>query len=284
VRALKNAGKSFPAEMIMHTQTVTNSERNKMVRSRLGLKVLGLCALALGLMAFVASAAQAEPTAHWNVAGKSVTGAEEFQAEIKEIENKSATLEFKTAGGTLVKILCTAAKFGGTTGGKLIKEGGINTGDVTFTGCKTELNSKPSAACEPHSKGQPAQTILSETGKGLITLDKVGENVEEYTKIVPTGTAFAIIEMSEECSIGTKVDVKPKSVGEGLWIKDCKGNGKADEPGKPGSGTPGFLHEEATHLIEEALKGLIALGQPAVIEGSAVIGISTGAIWSGTPG
>ena len=86
-----------------------------MVRSRLGLKVLGLCALALGLMAFVASAAQAEKTAHWNVAGKSVTGAEEFQLEIKELEGNTATLEFTTAGGTtLVKILCTSAKFGGT--------------------------------------------------------------------------------------------------------------------------------------------------------------------------
>ena len=80
-----------------------------MLRSRLGLKVLGLCALVLGLMAFVASGAQAEPTSHWNVAGKSVTGAEEKQLEIKELENNTITLEFTTLGGTLVKLLCTTA-------------------------------------------------------------------------------------------------------------------------------------------------------------------------------
>src|SRR4249920_1414784 len=137
-----------------------------MVRSRLGLKVLGVCALALGLMAFVASAAQAEATSHWNVAGKSVTGAEEFQLEVKEFENKTGTLEFTTAGGTLVKILCTAAAF--SAGGKLIKEGGVSEGRVSFTGCKVELNSKPAAACEAHSTGKPVGTIETLKGKGLI--------------------------------------------------------------------------------------------------------------------
>ena len=250
--------------------TVTNSERNKMVRSRLGLKVLGLCALALGLMAFVAGAAQAESASHWNVAGKSVTGSEEFQGEIKEIENKSATLEFTTLGGTLVKILCTAAKF--TEGGKLVKEGGLSLGKISFTGCKVELNSKAAAACEAHSTGKPVGTIETLKGKGLITLDVVSGKSEDYTKITPDeGTTFAIIEMGEECAIGTKVEVKAKAAGEGLWIKD-------------GGGNTGFTTSAATHLILEALKGLIALGQPAVIEGSAVVALTGGASWSGTPG
>src|SRR4051794_28891164 len=101
-----------------------------MVRSRLGLKVLGLCALALGLMAFAASAAQAEVNARWKVAGVDVTGATEFQTEIKEIESKTASLLFTTKGGTKVTILCTDAKFDG--GGKLIKEGGVSLGRVEF--------------------------------------------------------------------------------------------------------------------------------------------------------
>lgn len=239
-----------------------------MVRSRLGLKVLGLCALALGLMAFVASAAQAEATSHWNVAGKAVTGTEEFQLEITEIENKSATLEFTTAGGTLVKILCTAANFAGTKGGRLIKEGGISLGDVLFTGCKTELNSKPAGGCETHSPGKTAGNILTENGTGLIMLDVVSGKTEEYTKITPdVGSTFAKIEMGEECAIGTLVKV------EGiLWIKDCEGNA-------------GFLTEKPIHLIEEALHTLTALSRPAVIEGSAKVGLTGGTTnWSGTPG
>jgi len=248
-----------------------------MVRSRLGLKALGLCALLLGLMAF-ASVAQAEPLSHWNVAGKSVTGTEEFQLEIKEIESKTATLEFTTIGGTLVKILCTDAKF--DEGGQLAKEGLILLGRIKFTGCKVELNSKPAGGCEAHSEGQPVGTILTLKAKGLITLDEVSGVKQHYTKIIPddeVNLRFAIIEMGEECSIGTKVEVKAKSKGEGLWIKDCKGNGS--------STTAGFLHEEPTHLIEEALNGLVALGQPAKIEGSAVVQLVGGVTnWSGTPG
>ncbi len=240
-----------------------------MVRSRLGLKVLGLCALALGLMAFVASAAQAEATSHWNVAGKSVTGTEEFPLEVKELENKTGTLEFTTAGGTLVKILCTTAAFGGTKGGRLIKEGGISLGDVTFTGCKVELNSKPAGGCEAHTTGQPVGTILTENGTGLIQLDVVAGKTEEYTKITPdVGSTFAKIEMGPECAIGTLVKV------EGiLWIKDCEGN-------------TGFLTEKKTHLIEESLHTLTALGRPAVIEGSAIVQLAVGGTvnWSGTPG
>ncbi len=241
-----------------------------MLRSRLGLKVLGLCASMLAVMVVGASGAQAEATAHWNVAGKSVTGSEEIPTEIKLIINATILIRFITGGGTSVKVLCTSAAF--TEGGKLIKEGGISLGRAKATGCKVELNSKPAGGCEAHSTGKPVGTIESLKIKGLITLDVVSGKTEDYVKVVPDeGTTLAVIEMGEECAIGTKVEVKAKSAGEGLWLKDSGGN-------------TGFTTEAATHTIQEALNGLLALGQPAAIEGSAVVGSSSGVKTSGTPG
>jgi hypothetical protein len=242
-----------------------------MVRSRLGLKVLGLCALALGLTAFVTSAAQAEVNSRWKVAGAEVTGTQEKPLEIVSIENKTATLEFTTKGGSLVKILCTEAKF--DEGGALIKEGGLSLGRILFTGCSVELNKEAAPGCKAHSTGQAVGTVLSEKGKGLMVLDVVGGVTENYVKITPDeGTTFAKIEMGEECAIGTLVKVEAKAGAEGgLWVKDCKGS-------------ESFKAEAATHLVEESLHGLLALGQPALIEGSAVVGLISGAIFGGTPG
>ena len=260
-----------------------------MVRSRLGLKALGLSALVLGLMAFASSAAQAETGAHWNVieaSGKlvQIPGTNDLlpQLEIKEIENNTATLEFKTIGGTLVKILCKTAKF--DEGGLMQANGGISLGRIHFDKCIVELNSKLATGCQAHSPGQANGLILTEKGEGLIVLDKLpnGE-VDEFVKIVPDKTVgsltFAKIEMGEECSIGELVEVKAKADGEGLWIKDC-----GPEPNKS------FLEEKVEHLIEESstLHGLLALGQPAVIEGSAwvrlsVTGVHNGLKWGGTP-
>jgi hypothetical protein len=122
--------------------------------------------------------------------------------------------------------------------------------------------------------------ILTEKGQGLIVLHTLanGEK-DDLVKIVPDeGLTFAKIQMGPECSIGELVEVKAKADGEGLWIKDCQGNAS-------------FLEEKVEHLIEESstLHGLVALGQPAVIEGSAwvrlaVTGAHNGLKWGGTPG
>jgi hypothetical protein len=263
-----------------------------MIRSRLGLKVLGLCALALGLMAFVASAAQAEELAHWNIinAKSELVQVNETnklfaQLEINKIENETATLLFTTAGGTKVGILCKTAKF--DEGGLLQAHGGISLGRILFEGCVVLLNEKLSPGCQAHTTGQANGKILTEKGKGLIVLDVVGGVTEDYTKIVPDpvegkeSLTFAKIEMGEECSIGELVEVKAKADGEGLWIKDCAAEGKTSKER--------FLEESKEHLIEESLHGLVALGQPATIDGSALVrlaitGEHNGLKWGGTPG
>jgi hypothetical protein len=256
-----------------------------MARSRLGLKVLGLCALALGLMAFVASAAQAEFNAHWNIIKangellKIESGSTLLpQLEIKELENNTLTLLFTTKSGTKVAILCTAAKF--DEGGKLVANGGISEGRILFTGCSVSLNGAAAPGCQAHSTGKAKGEILTERAVGLIVLDKLenGE-VDDFIKIVPAvGTTFAKIEMGEECAIGTLVKIEAKSAGEGLWLKDC-----GLEPNKS------FLEEKVEHLIEGSLQGLIALGVPTTTDGSAIVRLANpgehgGLKWGGTPG
>jgi hypothetical protein len=261
----------------MHTQTVTNSERKQtVVRSRLGLKVLGLCALALGLMAFVASAAQAEMNARWKVAGSEITGANFAHPVIREIEGKTGSLLFTTKGGTKVTILCTTAEI--DEGFLLIKEGGVALGRILFKGCVTLLNGLLSSACKPKGGGAPIGEILSEKGKGLIVLDEVAGVDEDYVKITPDeGTLFSKLELGKECSIGEVVKVETKAAGEGFWLRDCPTGTKTSKEQ--------FLTEAVIHLIEESLHGLIALGQPATIDGSANVQLNGGATsWSGKPG
>ena len=247
-----------------------------MPRPRLGLKGFGLrslvvvpCILVVGPMALSAGEAQAEATSHWNVAGKSVTGSESFQTEIKESEGSGALL-FTTIGGTKVEISCSSAQI--NEGGALIKEGGISLGRILFTGCITLLNGTLSSSCKPKTTGKALGEILTEKFKGLIVLDEVFGVKEDYVKITPDeGKLFAKIDVGLECSIGETVKVEAKSAGEGFWVKDHEGN-------------TGFTAATINHLIEESLHGLIALGQPATIDGSAIIGLSSGISWSGTPG
>jgi hypothetical protein len=259
-----------------------------MARSRL--KALGLCALVLGLMAFASSAAQAETGAHWNIikANSELVQVNETnklfaQVEIREIENNTATLLFTTKAGTKVGILCTTAKF--DEGGLLQASGGVSLGRMLFTGCIVFLNGVRVEACEAHTTGKAKGEILTLKIKGLIVLDVVGGVTQDYVKFTPDeGNAFAHIELGVECAIGELVLVEAKSAGEGFWIKDC---GKVSGTGACEESNKSFLEEKPEHLITESLHGLIALGQPATIDGSAFVRLSGEHAllqWGGTPG
>ena len=243
-----------------------------MVRSKLGIKVLGLCAMVLGLMAFVASAAQAEAGANWKVNGTNISSSLLPSFQVASLENKTASLLFTTAGGTKVEILCTAAKVldGLTTNdAKLGVEGKVDLGKAHFTGCLTKLNGVTSPPCQPHS-GASKELVLTEAASGLIRLHPaLGQPVVEL-KPDKEGGNFVNIELGEECAIGEKVPVAGV-----LFLKDCKNEGKV---------------ELVEHLIEELkeLTKLTALGQPATLDGSALIKLTgaahVGLKFSGIPG
>jgi hypothetical protein len=193
-----------------------------MIRSNLRLKLLGLSAMLLGLMAF-ASGAQAKGV--WMVNGVDVTSTLLPPIQIKEIEElkllptdqgRHLVLLTKIAGAE-VKILCTGAELVGV---KLETEGRLTTGgQAKFTGCETFLNGTLSAACVPKSKEQPAGTVLSEKGKGLMGLFEVHGVNQKLTEIKPeAGENFAVLKFSGECSLPESVPVKGS-----LFIKDCLG-------------------------------------------------------------
>jgi len=203
-----------------------------MVRSRLGLKALALCGLVLGLMAFTASAAQAEAGSKWLVLDKSGVRVDE-KAGLEffvdgEIENSDGTLLTKIAG-VKVEFLCTAGKI---SNGKLVPStGSIEKGaKVKFTGCITKLNGATSGPCKPNNEGKEEGVIATKSGHGLIVL-RGGEPV--VLVLADEGETLATIEMSKECSIGTKVPV----IGV-LTLKDCKGSAS-------------FSSHLVTHLVEQ---------------------------------
>jgi hypothetical protein len=254
-----------------------------MIRTRLGL--LGLCAVVLGVMAFSASAAQAETGAKWlilteetfkNEKGETehkVKTAEELSAAVQgELENSDGSLLSKIVG-IKVKFLCTAATLIGV---KLEGNGSLTSGGrVKFTGCVTYLNEELAPECEPKTTGEPLGTLLSNEGKGLLVLHEPSPGVKEgVTRIEPkVGTTFITLTLGASCPIGNTVPIIGK-----LFVKDCEGK---------------LTTHLVTHLIEElkALTKLWTISETpehvATIDGSAKVFLAgvghAGLAWGGMP-
>jgi hypothetical protein len=183
-----------------------------MTRSRLGLKALGACALALSLMAVCAGAAQAEETGgSWtyvNAAGQLKT----FEGILDEpevggkIERTVLVLHSETFGGS-TKVLYECKKFAIISSN--LKPNGIVLGRFVFTECEAFLNGTLSAACNPRSGSIitnliKAQMLLHKLEGG--TKDKILIAEGENTGGGPIST-LAFIESTESCALGIKVPV-----------------------------------------------------------------------------
>lgn len=258
-----------------------------MIRTRL--KLLGLCAVVLGVMAVSAASAQAKP--EWMVNGANITTNTLLpQVQIKEIELLGEKTEAEKVRHlvlltTILKIkteiLCTGAEL---VGAKLAAEGKLTEGKVKFTGCKSILNGVENKECVPKTGGKTGVegTVETELGLGEIVLhilkNEKGEEIgkDTLTLIHPSpvegkvSEKFVTLEMKEACPIGEKVPI----IGE-LFLKDS--NGKAEV-------------EEVTHLIAQGpLTALWAISKTeehvANIDGSAIVAlIGTGHLglkWSG---
>jgi hypothetical protein len=241
-------------------------------------KALGLSALLLGLMAFATSVAQAEPTSHWNVNGSAISSTLLPELQVKELENKDATLLSKLSGKS-VELLCTGAS---ATAVKLGAEGFVDKGgSVLFTGCIFKWGGVTQAKCVPHSKGDPEGTIKTLPAHGLIQLHEVLVGKKEGTTLLlpDTGETFQNIVLGKEgelneCAAGELLPVSGK-----LSVKDCQ---------------EAFSTEQVDHLIVEnpGLTDLWILNKTvehkATIDGSAVLALTGGTHgglkWSGTPG
>jgi hypothetical protein len=227
------------------------------MHSRLNLrfKVFGLCAV-LGLMAFAAATAHAEKGAKWTLLNSkgelsSVTTAL-LPTGSGTLESSTGSLLFTTGGGTKVAFTCSTGALVGSV--KLLEEGSTSEGQIKFTSCKTFLNGSESKPCEPHT-GATNGEVITRKGTGLIKLHLLaGGAVDSYVLVSPTvGNIGAVIELGEECSIGEAVTVEGA-----ISLIDCQNE---------------FAVHKVSHLAEEfpALRGLKALGQPATVDGSALV-------------
>jgi hypothetical protein len=181
------------------------------MKSRLGLKLLGLCALVVGLMAFGASAAQAEESGgKWTFINTSgVLG------ELPNNQNIGGKLETGTDATLLTEILKKKVEFLCTSftvlEGKLIT-GGTALGKLLFHGCTTKVGGVTQAACEPFV-GANKGLIETNKIKGTLLLHKLEGGTKDQIIIAEPDEGekfFAIIRMSELCSIGSEVPVGGK--------------------------------------------------------------------------
>jgi hypothetical protein len=196
-----------------------------MTRTKLGL--LGLCAVALGLMTFGATGAQAEGT--WLILdGKG--GVKTNLPAIVEFEKdkNSEGVERYTLHTEILKIkvlfLCTnvaavnAMIFGAGAIGE--KEGVEKNSKVLFSGCITELNGKASPECTPKDPTDGEGFIVTKAGHGLVVLhelaaDKVRDDI--VIMLPDEGETFAVLSFGASCVIGTSVPVIGK-----LALKDSE--------------------------------------------------------------
>jgi hypothetical protein len=248
-------------------------ERNqRMIRSRLGLKVLGLCAVLVGMFAFT-GAAQAETGSLWKIGGAQAKGGELVEGSL---EGTSGTL-LTTLGGKAIHLKCTALAL---VGAKLVEPNGGITGKIDFSGCDF-LSLKTvggelvlQKACEPNIEGK-AGLIITNTIDGLIVLHTPTGGKAEGVLEAKGLPDFATIQLGaegklNECAFGEKL-----LVGGVFFLKDCEGK---------------FSTELAKHLVQElpALTKLVINEgtTPATIDGSAFAFLGSpnvGKLWAGIP-
>src|ERR1044071_3367913 len=182
-----------------------------MIRSRLGLKTLGMCALVLGLMAVWVGAAQAEETGGswtYEIGGllKTFEGALHEPSVNGALEaGTEAVLHAKVLGGTEILYECTAVSI---VGGRL--QLGVHIrGSLVFSGCRTLLNGVTSNNCKPKAGGTEEGVIKTVPILVLMLLHKLTEGVKDKVLIAHPveGTNFAFVESTAACSLGIKAPI-----------------------------------------------------------------------------
>lgn len=236
------------------------------MRSRIGLKALGLLALLIGVMAIGAGGAQAA-TPEWMKNGADIGAAEpELTASL---ENNDATL-LTQINGLSIDLLCTAGNF---VGAKLKAGGTTNTTSILFTGCKIfklEGTVKTELACHIHihSSGKAEGTIETklfhlqlELHTGAIPIVLVIPNVgEEFGRY-----------LTEKCVLPETIPIVGK-----LALKDCEGKAEAE--------LTTHLVEEFQPLTELFVINKIEMEHLAKLDGSVNVTLVGGGNWSGLAG
>jgi len=252
------------------------------MRTRLGLKVLGLSALVIGVMVIgTAGVAQAETGACWGYRVNPESALNCFttslEAKLKVVpEAGGATL---LVGSKNIEVTCTTAAF--VNGGTLSANGSILLGQVLFGGCisRTKTTLAALGVCKPNDPVDGLGTIITEKGTGLIVLHS-GQPVVELTPDVITPLdILAKIFLGKECSVGEELIVEGR-----LVLQDMPT--VAPEPVK--SGKERFETHMLTHLIREfpGLQKMTVGAVLATIDGTANVTLESPhntLEWAGKP-
>lgn len=213
-------------------------------------KRIGLFALALGLMAFSATTAQAETGAYWEVGGTKIEGASELLPKFNVKKDSTHTILLFTVGSK-IELDCTEIKM---VNGLLHKLGRA-TGKLHLGNCVTRAGGT-AFPCKPHSPGAALGLIETNALLGLLKLHKEGEIKEDLLELQPlegeTLLTFVLgVEGEEECLfLLGKNEIKGK-----IFLKDCQKE---------------LLTNKVEHLFEEqkALSKLVLGAAPVTVDGS----------------
>lgn len=186
-----------------------------MTRSKFG--PLCLCAVVFGLMAFGATAAQAEAGAQWLFSNSE--GSVAFLEASVQFEIDQKVVLHTKVSGVSVLLLCSSIA---TENATLTSNGGLAKGaKIKLSSCTFDLNGVTSSACEPTSGGTEKGVIRTTAVHGLIVLHKTESGTTGLLSILPdSGETLFTSEMGKECSIGTKIPLIGK-----FTIKDCEALG-----------------------------------------------------------
>jgi hypothetical protein len=231
--------------------------------NRMRLKLVGLCIMALGLVALGASAAQA---AVWMVNGGNLT------VNTKSLNGRMVPTNGKllfTLGASNIAVVCTALSFVEMT----FSPGGVVTGGhVKFTGCTTEINTKVATKCQPFV-GTETGVVLTEELKGQLGLHELSPTAKDGIVVITprTGKTLAKVNLGAACSIGETLLVKGQ-----VAAKDFGGNASLE--------TEKRIHEFDEFSALTQLKASIEESETesnATLDGKAEVELSSTENWNG---
>jgi hypothetical protein len=201
------------------------------MRTRPGIKALGLSALVMGVMAIgTAGVARAETGACWGyIEGVSTLNCFSTTLEAKpvlSIENITGT--HPSAATLLIESLnfeisCTTIAF--IEGGTFSANGSVLLGRLEFGGCFTRKSTSKGLEliplCDPHDPVAGLGKIRTEKFTGLIVL----HNGEPVVKVSPdAGTTLARLALFEGCPIAEEIIVTGS-----LVLSDIEGKASFEE-------------------------------------------------------
>jgi hypothetical protein len=227
-------------------------------------------AVALSLMAFGPTSAQAEVGAHWNVNGSAISESLVNKGVVPEttLENSHGVLLGHALGKEL-NILCTSMRLEETR----FRLEGSSVAKMRFAGCRITTNGgEVLPACEPRNiigGVEERGVILTNLLDDLIILH---EGPESYDRFEPAeGARLVSVLTTISCGFGESIPVLGR-----LIVKDSQLEGRV---------------EKTTHLVEEGpLTQLWVISKTeehlAHLDGTAEVfltGEHAGLKWSGTP-